>query len=177
MNAKFVMALALACGLAGCRDPGPGTENVPVGNAAQEVETPGEASTQRGELPAAKSLGRPLPGGISNLSFPYHVNIDRDTGKSRGGRPVREIGIELLGATPAEAEAELSRLIGQQGGSVQQRQEPEEALRVVYALSDGTRMLAWFRPGPPPGERYELQRTDATGTLYMAWPYLDKSAQ
>lgn len=177
MKKKLVIALALAFGVTGCRDPGGDAEG-DLGRQDQVAQASGAAENRSTEPGIEKGLERPLPGGIEQPSFSFHLSLDQDVGRPRDGRQPREIGLEFLGPTPAEAEAEFSSLVVKQGGSVKQRRETEAgALRLVYVLPDSTEMLAWFRSGPPPGLLYALQRDDASGTLYLAWPYVDKSAQ
>lgn len=171
MNVKYIVALLVVCALAGCRDPG---SDADMGR--QPALEANSGSDHRSVVPV-EQLNRPLPGGLLKLPFQYHVNVDRETGRSRAGHEVREVGIELLEGTHRDLEAEVTRFLEEHGGSVEQRQESDGALRIVYSLSDGTRMLAWYRPGPPPGDRYALQQENATGTLYLAWPYVAKEAQ
>lgn len=168
MKTKLIVVTVLLCALAGCRDPGADPQDAWVDSGAQ----PSQGAATNG--PAPVSLTRPLPGGVAELDFPHHLSVDREVGRVRDGRQPREIGLELLGSEPAQAEATLSRLLTAQGAEIAQRQDRAGALRVVYNLSDGTKMLAWFRPGPPPGPAYALQRADATGTVYLAWPYVHK---
>jgi len=177
MTVKLAAALVMTCFLAGCRDPGPAGDHGPRTahrEAAIPAAEPVSAPVPLGSSQVVAPLERPLPGGIQAPSFPHHVRLDRDTGRIRDGHPVREVGLELLGPNPREAEAEFSALVKQHGGGLLDRQERGQSLRLVYSLADGTSMLAWFRVGAPPGERYAIQQTDASGTLYLAWPYVEK---
>lgn len=176
MKANLVIVFVLVCAVAGCRDPGAGAED-DMGRQDQVAQNSGAAISTSSEPGLVTRLERSLPSGIEEPSFSYHLSLDQDVGRPRDGRQPREIGFELLGPTPEEAEAEFSVLVAERGGRVEQRRETQGALRLVYALPDGTAMLAWFRPGPPPGLLYALQKNDASGTLYLAWPYVDKSAQ
>lgn len=169
---KLLLTTLLALGIAGCRDPGPEVDNKVVGKPA--VQPAADSTPKPVEPPAVKGLARPLPGGVEALPFSYHVSVDRDTNTRREGKQVREIGLELLGAKPNEAEAQLTELLQQAGGAVVSRDERGEAARVIYALPDSTQMLVWYRRGAPKGERYALQRKEATGTVYFAWPWIEK---
>lgn len=180
MKKTFMVApatLMLALALAGCRDPGSEAKSDQGAQSADagQVSTDQAASSPTVVDEAVSGLERPLPGGIETLSFPFHVSVDRDTGARRQGKAAREVGLEFLGPSMAEVEAAFTASVTEKGGSVSKRETKEEALRVVYALPDGTAMLAWFRPDAPKGEGYALQKTDATGTLYLAWPYVEKS--
>lgn len=168
MKVKLLIAAALLCGVVGCRDPGAGPQD-PWGDSDSETTQGSTANA-----PSPVNLSSPLPGGVAQLDFPYHLSLDRKVGRVRDGRQPREIGLELLGPGPVEAEVELSRLLTDQGAEVTRRQVRGGAIRIVYTLSDGTQMLAWFRPGPPPGPSYALQMLEATGTVYLAWPYVPK---
>lgn len=171
MRSIVVVPFLFVAALSGCRDPGPNAEvaSVPAVEAPAEPQaaTPPQApavSAPRTEFAA------PLPGGIGALPFAYHVSVDRESSR-KGGASAREIGIELLGSAAADADATLSSLVVQSGGSVLSREVQGRAIRTVYRLNDGTSMLVWARPGAPRGERFALQMPNATGTIYFAWPY------
>lgn len=173
MKNKLVIALAFVCALAGCRDPGADTSSAQGSVAGDGAEI----ASPRIDMPATKSLTTPLPGGIVAPSFDYHLNVDRTITRKSDGMQSREVGIELLGANQSDAEAAFTQSVTQAGGTVSQREKRGGSWRVVYLLSDGSSMLGWFRSGPPSGDRYALQRSDATGTVYLAWPYVEKSTQ
>jgi hypothetical protein len=157
--------------LSGCRDPGPSADVA----STPATEAPAEAPVSAPQI-SPKEINQntafvsPLPGGIAALPFAYHVSVDRESSR-KGGGSAREIGIELLGSSAADADATLSSLVLQSGGSVVSREVQGRAIRTVYRLNDGTSMLVWSRPGAPRGERFALQMPNATGTIYFAWPY------
>lgn len=179
MTYRLIVAVVVICLGAGCRDPGPESDRaasnsgVKTGVLGADRASPMTSSIK----PPQAGLKRPLPAGIDNPTFAFHVSLDRDTRALRDGRLGREVGLELLGASPQEAEAQFSENVQRAGGSVLSRTDRGASIRIVYELPDHTRMLVWFRPGPPKGGRFALQRTEATGTLYLAWPYVEKSAR
>lgn len=180
MTNRFIAVLATIFAVTACQDPGPpidGRHDAADGTASVQDVAPRGPSEDADKRPVRSSLERALPGGLQNPTFAYHVSVDRDTGATRNGHGVREIALELLGATPQEAEVEFSALVVSGSGAVLSRQERGGSIRAVYGLPDGTSMLAWFRPGAPGGERYALQQVNATGTIYVAWPFVEKGTQ
>lgn len=172
MNYRKTLFLAALLVLTACRDPGPDVANDGAGlppDGASPVET-AAVPEPTAQLDRKTTFESPVAGAISGFPFAYHVAVDRKVTNRGTGQSAREIGIEFLNTTVANANQNVAEQLALAGFSVESSEPQGKAIRSVYTKDGHSDVLVWVRPGAPRGERYALQMPDAKGTIYMAYP-------
>lgn len=172
MSYRKILFFAALLVLTACRDPGPEVANDGVGpspDGASPVET-AEVTEPAAQPERKMTFASPVAGAINGFPFAYHVALDREVVNKETGQNAREVGVEFLDTTVADANQNVAEQLALAGFSVVSSEPQGKAIRSVYAKDGHSDILVWVRPGAPRGERYALQMLDAKGTIYMVYP-------